>query len=214
MSIDKYKLLFLSLNNINDINKMCNLLELKEEDKIEIYNYFNTINLPKKISHDDFCQLLNDLNSLKFREDVLENLYKLGNKTTDSAQIKTIIRIANIKPEKYTNLDLTQIKEKNKWFYLKQKCPHCSILNIIDFEGEYSICGYNDIKYGYNWEGCGRDWCTRCGKKLCKKWNENNLYVLENRFHDSECCRIYAKKNNANYLLDFCHCYNNFVNRN
>ena len=213
MSIfEKYKSLLFSLNNIKDINKILNILNLNKDDKIIINNYFNTINLPRKIGYDDFCKLLEDLNNLKFKEDVLENLHKLGNKTSDISQIKTIIRIANSKPEKFTNLN--NIKDKNKWFNMSQNCPHCYVSNKIDYESNYAICGYTDIKNGYNWEGCGRDWCTKCGKKLCKKWNEDSLYVLENRFHDSECCLIYSKKNSNNYLLDFCHCYNEYVNRN
>ena len=212
--LEKYKILFHSLDNIKHITKMCNLLNLKNQEKIYIINYFNIINLPKKISHDDFCKLLDDLKTTKYKEDVIENMYKIGNKTTDVTQINSIIRIANSKQEKSNNFNLVNIKDKNKWFNMKDLCPHCGIENKIDNESYYSICGYNDIKNGYNWEGCGRDWCTKCGKKLCKKWSDNNLFMLENRIHDSECCLNYCKLIGNNYLLDFCQCYNEYVNRN
>jgi hypothetical protein len=213
-SLEKYKLLFLSLNNIKDINKLCNLLNLSNNEKIYINNYFNSLNLPKKISYNDFLGILDDLHNLKYKEDVMENLYKLGNKTTDINQINSIIKIGNTKQEKYSNIITNNIKEKNKWFNIKQNCPHCNITCKIDFESDYAICGYNDTRIGYNWEGCGRDWCTKCGKKLCKKWNENNLFIIENRFHDNECCLKYCKLLGNNYLLDFCQCYNEYVDRN
>ena len=58
-SLDKYKTIFLSLENIKDINKVSNLLNLNTDDKIIINNYFNTKNLPRKISYDDFMALAN-----------------------------------------------------------------------------------------------------------------------------------------------------------
>ena len=212
-SLDKYKSIFLSLENIKDINKMSDLLNLNNEDKIIINNYFNTKNLPRKISYDEFINLLDDLNKLKFKEDIIENLHKLGNKTNDISQINTIIRIANMKPNKYNNIVPNNVKYKNKWFGIKHKCPHCGIYNKIDYDTDYAICGYTDVKNGYNWEGCGRDWCTKCGKKLCKKWNENELFIPENRFHNSECCLLYCNKLDNNYVLDFCQCYKDFIIR-
>lgn len=209
----KYKSILLSLENIKDINKVLDLLNLNYENKITINNYFNTINFPKKIPYDDFIKLINDLNNLKFKEDIIENLHKLSNRTNNIAQINTIIRIANSKPEKYSNIVTSSLKHKNKWFHIMQNCPHCRVANNIDFDSEYAICGYTDIKNGYNWEGCGRDWCTKCGKKLCKKWNENSLFIQENRFHNSKCCRIYSNNINNDYLLNFCQCYNDYVNR-
>jgi hypothetical protein len=212
-SFEKYKSIFSSLENIKDINKISDLLDLNIEDKVIINNYYNTKNLPRKIPYDDFINLLDDLNNLKFKEDVIENLHKLGNKTNDISQINTIIRVANSKPEKYNNIINNIVKSKNKWFGISQNCPHCGISNMIDYDTDYAICGYTDVKNGYNWEGCGRDWCTRCGKKLCKKWNENNLFIEENRIHDSECCLLYNNNIENNYIIDFCQCYSNYVNR-
>ena len=204
-SLDKYKTIFLSLENIKDINKVSNLLNLNTDDKIIINNYFNTKNLPRKISYDDFINLINDLNNLKFKEDILEILHKISNKTNDIVQINTIIRIANMKPNKTNN--------KFKRFKIKHNCPHCNISNMIDYDTDYAICGYTDVKNGYNWEGCGRDWCTKCGKKLCKKWNENELFIPENRIHNSKCCLLYCNKIDNNYVIDFCQCYSTRVIR-
>ncbi len=189
-------------------------MNLDSSEIIVINNYFATLNLPRKIPYDDFITLLEDLNNLKYKEEIIENLHQLKNKTNDVSQINTIIRIANTKLEKHGSQTTNTIKYKNKWFGIKQNCPHCGVSNIIDYDTYYAICGYTDIKNGYNWEGCGRDWCTKCGKKLCKKWSENNLFIQENQFHDSKCCIKYSSKTNSNYLIDFCQCHNNYVNRN
>ncbi len=211
---EKYKSILSSLENIKDINKIANLLNLDSSEIIVINNYFATLNLPRKIPYDDFITLLDDLNNLKYKEEIIENLHQLKNKTNDVAQINTIIRIANTKPDKYAGKTINTIKYKNKSFGIKQNCPHCGVSNITDYDTYYAICGYTDVKNGYNWEGCGRDWCTRCGKKLCKKWSENNLFIQENQFHDSKCCTKYSSKINSNYHVEFCQCYNNYVNRN
>ncbi len=209
----KYKLLFNGFTNINDINKMSELLNLTNEEKTILFNYFNTLNLPKSIPYDEFINLINELLKLKYREDVLEYLYKISYKTTDKIQINTIIKIANSKESKPNYLSLNDIKLKNKNKILKKKCPHCSHENIINEYDDYIICGYNNLHDGYDWEGCGKDWCFKCGKKLCKKWNEDDLFIEKNRFHNNECCLIHSKKNELNYYNDYCHCIEYYVNR-
>ena len=43
-SFEKYKSIFSSLENIKDINKISDLLDLNIEDKVIINNYYNTKN--------------------------------------------------------------------------------------------------------------------------------------------------------------------------
>ncbi len=207
---NKYKVVFCGLNNIKDVNNMANLLELNKTEKIIVNNYFNTMNHQDSLSYIEFIDLINSLKKLKYREDVIEHFYKLSFKIKDKIQLNTIKRIINSKESKQNPND---IKEKNKYSLLKFKCPHCLHYNIINEFQYYAICGYNDIHEGYDWEGCGRDWCVKCGKRLCKKWFENDLFLEENRYHDNECCYMHSKKNNLNYFLDYCHCTEQYVNR-
>ncbi len=207
---NKYKAIFCGLNNIKDVNKLANILKLDTSEKVIINNYFNTLNCQESLSYEDFLDLINSLKKLKYREDVIEHYYKLSYKIKDKTQINTIKRIINSKECK-SNID--NIKYKNKISLLKFKCPHCKHINIINEFENYAICGYNNINEGYDWEGCGRDWCTKCGKILCKKWFDNELFLEENRIHDNECCYMHSRKNNLNYFLDYCHCAEYYVNR-
>jgi hypothetical protein len=207
---NKYKAIFCGLNNIKDVNKLANILKLDTPEKVIINNYFNTLNCQESLSYDEFLDLINSLKKLKYREDVIEHYYKLSYKIKDKTQINTIKRIINSKESK-TNTD--NIKYKNKNSLLKFKCPHCTHINTINEFENYAICGYNNINEGYDWEGCSLDWCAKCGKRLCKKWFDNELFLQENRFHDNECCFVHSKKYNLNYFLDYCHCSEYYVNR-
>src|SRR3989344_629414 len=91
------------------------------------------------------------------------------------------------------------------------KCPHCGNDYIITKGCSYVICGYT----GYNDDitGCGRDWCMDCGKKLCKEWKKNKLYIPENRKHDTMCCIKYAIENSIDFEEQFCKCVNPHVER-
>ena len=211
--LKKYKIYFNGLNNINDVNKLITLLNLSEEEKGLIINYYLTLNLSKVISIEEFEKILVSLNKLKYQEDVLENIYKLSSLTNDKAQINCLYRLALSKEHKLKYCNLIDVKSKTKNFGLNKICPHCFHENLISPLNTYAICGYNNIHEGYDWQGCGRDWCVECGKKLCKKWNENYLFMEENRFHNNECCEIHAKKTDSSYLNDYCHCFNKYVNR-
>lgn len=90
-------------------------------------------------------------------------------------------------------------------------CPHCGHSRIKS-DQEYIICGYTSS--GYDWHGCNRDWCGICCKKLCKKWDEDNLFLPINRYHDGNCCKIHSEKTNCSYIDEYCQCSkNNFVKR-
>ena len=90
--------------------------------------------------------------------------------------------------------------------YLSKNCPHCSNNCKGSIDTTYIICDYDDPLVGFKWNGCGKDWCFFCGKKLCKQWNEDKLYNDENRIHNKECCKKMAKKNGENYEEQYCQC--------
>jgi hypothetical protein len=83
-------------------------------------------------------------------------------------------------------------------------CPHCNNNSLISKDSNYNICGYlNDTDV--IWVGCGKDWCGKCNKMLCKSWDKDNLKDLNNRIHNEECCIKYAKENNIDLEL-MCNC--------
>ena len=133
---------------------------------------------------------------------------------TNKMQLFTFNRIANSKQEEYIYQkpnESIQRDMKIKNIYIEdnmitKKCPHCYNPCKADINTKYIICDYQDSQKGFLWNGCGRDWCFVCNKKLCKQWNDNELCNEENRIHNKECCKNFAKIHNENYEEEYCQC--------
>ncbi len=187
----------------------------KEDDKIKIIaSCIETKSFGNIIDLKNLKIILEELNKLKYREDVYEQINKLTKKTDDISQLKTFIRIANAKPLRPQYVTLRDIRERNQLSVIKKSCPHCSHENVLNPDTDYAICGYNEeTNEGYDWNGCGCDWCFKCGKILCKKWQADDLFILTNRFHDDKCCKKHSENNNLKYPDDYCMCKNLYVSR-
>lgn len=161
---------------------------------------------------------LNQLNFVEYREDIDEFIDKNIKNNIDSIQLNTFLKIGLNKKIKSYNID----KNKNIKFQLSlfnkpnkveeiinhnlitKHCPHCNIICKIPNDSEYVICGYLNNK-GYDWDGCGKDWCPKCDKILCKSWDKNKLFVSLNRIHNSICCKEFSENNILDYN-NFCKC--------
>ena len=177
----------------------------KTDNKIEknlIKSFRNRNNNLKtnKIDYKKFCNYLNFIDTAH-NDDVLE-LYKKVIDMVDQSQINTLKRI--IKNKKMNHKYTSSYKNTNITLY--KSCPHCENISFDNKNATYIICGYN-TKRGFDWKGCGWDWCFRCGKKLCKSWDLNKLFNIQNRFHNNECCRNHANKLKENYSEEYCQCY-------
>ena len=93
----------------------------------------------------------------------------------------------------YTHTSSTDSKYK-----LIKKCPHCNKTTKLPENTTYVICGYNDKKMDNN-NKCGKDWCFKCGKRLCKSLFIDDLFEPKNRFHTNNCCYNYAQFNDLDY---------------
>ena len=167
-------------------------------DKIFL-NIINSCDFSNEYSDiKNFNCLLNECIKCDHIEDV-KFLVSNHDKKLDDIQLKTLEYLTNMKDHRVSG---STFVEKN--------CPHCGHKTIRDCKTTYIVCGYpNDVDYG----GCGMDWCFKCGKKLCKKWDVDMLYVESNQSHDSSCCKSYAMKRKLDYDNEFCKCTNNNVNR-
>lgn len=145
----------------------------------------------------NFMHLLDECNKCDYIEDI-KFLLMNYDKKIDDIQLKTIDYIINSKEHKLTNTT-----------FIEKHCPHCNNKVLRDVRTTYIVCGYPSDN---TFSGCGRDWCFKCGKKLCKKWESDQLYIETNQFHDGECCKTYAEQNSLNYE-DFCKCTNTNVDR-
>ena len=140
---------------------------------------------------------LETINMIQYYNDAEKIIEDIENNINDPVQIKTLKRLIASKP-------VREISDFNddKSFY--KTCPYCNQKSYGSVNHPYMICGYNNK--GFDYKGCGRDWCFKCGKKLCKNWNRDSLFMIENRSHDSNCCRMFALKNNMIYPDEFCIC--------
>lgn len=158
------------------------------KDKI-LRNKINT----KQIEFNKFIEYLDLLDNCTYKNEAQKIVNLALNYTEDDAQISTLRRILN---DKISNMNV-KYNEKNI-------CPHCSKKNFINNSDDYMICGYSHK--GYDWNGCGKDWCNNCGKKLCKQWGADSLFNKLNRVHTIKCCKKHAEKMGADYLTEYCQC--------
>jgi len=174
----------------------------------------------KVLDYRTIAHTLNELNEIEFREDIDEFINKNLKNNVDLTQLNSILRISKIKNIKIRNTkDKNRVKLSDNLFItnkdfinnglsgeqlIHKSCPHCNINITIPKDKNYIICGYI-YDNSFDWLGCGKDWCNRCNKMLCKSWNEDNLIDKNNRIHDITCCKEYANKNNIDVSL-FCNC--------
>lgn len=197
---------FLMLEKLNFVQNKKNiflgLIEGKRESKI----------CDKNIDYILMREIIRDLNNYKYREEAYAHIPQIMIKTNNLAQIKTFTRIANSKPLKPQHISVKELKNNSQSNVFKL-CPHCGHSCQAPKFTEYIICGYRD-NGGYDWEGCGKDWCFKCGKILCKSWDNDMLFIEENRSHDMECCKQHSVANNKKYPEEYCQCSNQFIKRN
>lgn len=187
------------INSLKNNNQNPNMKEIHLLESIINNNRYKTfLNINK------FCLYLDILDLIYYREDAEKIINDLEIKIDEIAQLKTLKKIIDKKPRNPENKDKFEKNLRN--------CPHCGKRSNIEFSenmNTYVICGFNNK--GFDWRDCGRDWCLRCGKKLCKKWNIDMLFNKENRYHDGKCCKNHAIKNNEP-IENYCHCYDKKIN--
>jgi hypothetical protein len=168
---------------------------------------------------------LNQLDAVEYREDVDDFIDKNIKNNIDTTQLNTFLKIGakkcikihTVQKDKNIKIPLSLFNKISKFDEITNKnlitkrCPHCNIIRKIPVDTEYVICGYFDNK-GYDWDGCGKDWCAKCDKLLCKSWDKDKLFVSFNRVHNAICCKEYAEKNLLDYN-NFCKCSSDYVKR-
>lgn len=217
--MDKFKIFYENkdiLINCGDYETslfMLNEIKNLTSDKIQIKLLESLIDKKrynKPMELEKFKIYLDIIDIIYYRNDSQKIIDDIQYKFTDVAQLNTLQRIILKKPmrrndyicQEYINQDL-----------LIKNCPHCQKEMYSNLNNKYVICGYSSSTKGFDWKGCGKDWCFECGKKLCKKWEVNMLFNRLNRYHDSRCCKYFALKTSDNYLENFCMCRNENVDR-
>jgi hypothetical protein len=152
-------------------------------------------NNTKQIMFNEFIEYLDILDKCKYKNEAQKIIETIITNTNDDAQLSTLKRILD---NKIQNIVL-KYNDKNT-------CPHCNKKNFINTNDGYIICGYTSK--GFDWNGCGKDWCNHCNKKLCKQWGTDSLFNKFNRIHTNKCCKKHAEKTGADYINEYCQCIN------
>jgi hypothetical protein len=163
-----------------------------------IISYINSINYPDSVDIKTKQKIMIDIVNAEYMEEAHSIINSISPHTTDNIFIKTLEKLMVNK----------KMKNIEKIKFIKKKCPHCKHVINMPFNTSYVICGYHNEINGYDWYGCGRDWCFSCEKILCKKWEDNILHLEPNRLHTHECCSNHALLNNKVYPDDYCMCNN------
>lgn len=163
-------------------------------------NYKDTLDIKTKQT------MMIDVNRCASRDDALTLVSKFSERTTDDVFKRIIERIAHRK--NYKKLDGKKFDQRldQRLHMMEKTCPHCQCPISMPESTKYIICGYANQSIGYDWKGCGRDWCFQCEKMLCKKWETDSLNLQSNRYHDEECCSKHARTNGYQYPNDYCQC--------
>jgi len=192
--------------NSLDIDDACSILDIAlvltnnitEKQLLQSLIHSNRFN--KEMDFNKFKIYLDLIDFIYYQDDaslIIEDIEKNYN---DSTQINTLKKIIKNKP--------LQTDNNGKKITINYKnCPHCGLKNTGKLDTTYIICGYSGNR-GFDWKGCGHDWCFNCGKKLCKTWTNHMLFNLQNRFHDDKCCKHYAQSIGDNYPENYCQCVN------
>lgn len=211
----RYKILSSVVTSKTDIKQLIDIYASKITNKSLICILDNDLHSYKNnysIGVDEFMNMLDKLGSYTYRDDARGLVEKIFKRTCDIIQRNSVIRIIGRKPPRSNIIDMktTKSKHRGETDFMEKNCPHCGKREKYQSSSTYIICGYNDK--GFDWIGCGHDWCFRCGKKLCKTWADNELFVKNNRFHSERCCRIAAHRNTESYSKLYCKCSKIYIN--
>ena len=216
--IKKYKPVFMGVKTLRDGFIMMDKLKLTDDKRLLILSLLNNRKFDKRLDIQATHEMLYDFANCSYREEAYDKIEQLTKGTTDTAQMRTFMRIAALKPLRPKYIPIKQVKDSINDVIISKRCPHCNHKCLSRRNTEYIICGFGDTGYGYkdtgyDWEGCNKDWCFKCGKILCKSWDADQLYLLANRVHTAKCCKKHAQANNKKYPEDYCQCSNSSIRR-
>jgi hypothetical protein len=202
--LSEYKKKIINSEDYNDAKSQLDIILPLTDNKIEkalMISYLNIAHYTIKMNMQKFIIYLGAIDIIYYRENAQAILNDIEININDIAQLNTLKRIIKNKPFKQDNSAISENKS----------CPHCDKKTTMPHNNNYVICGYT--QKGFDWKGCGKDWCFSCEKKLCKSWHGNVLYNKLNRYHNSKCCKSFASHSNDDYLTNYCMCTNENVNR-
>jgi hypothetical protein len=206
----RYKNIITAERSANDALYIIDQLKITPIQKGLLLNLVSNTNYHKILDNKELFDSLKEIDKLLYKEEAYEYINQLMRRTSDLAQIKCLTRKSNLKPLKPQYISIKELIDK-PYKTIEKHCPYCRHIYKGTYTTEYVICGYGEN--GFDWTGCGRDWCFKCDKYLCKTWEYDQLFLQENRVHNKDCCNKHSIANNRKYYYDYCQCSNDYVKR-
>jgi len=204
---DEYKKKIIHALDYQDANSLVDIATSVmggSETEIKILNSLLDKNrYNNKMNFDRFLTYINIVSKIEYKNDAEILIEDLESIIDDNVQLNTLRRLILKKPRSDNNKNYKNNKNNKNHKYVKQ-CPHCTKNHTGTNDTTYVVCGYTEK--GYDWKGCGKDWCFKCNKKLCKSWNTDHLYNKLNRIHDARCCKSYSNNTKDKYPDNYCQC--------
>jgi hypothetical protein len=206
-----YKKVFFRDMADDDINFIIDKCNKDDEDIIKnivkTNKYVTEKNMKIKVGYSSMKKIMEEIDKQKYRKisyEYLDDLKKIC--YFDDVQLSVLDKMIELKKinEQYINIDYDAPIES-------KKCPHCGTINTAPIGTTYIVCGVDmQGKKSINElnliETCRNDWCFVCGKKLCKNWYNDELYIKKNRIHNDKCCEKHAEQHGFKYPDDYCQC--------
>jgi len=174
-----------------------------------IFSQINGASYYDNVDQKSKQDMLRDIHRQETKEDARDLVAKIDNRTHDDVYKRTMNRLANRKNHKIVE----RTDNIKRVINISKKCPHCNHVMNMPEQTTYVVCGYSNTTSGYDWNGCGKDWCFHCEKILCKSWEVNGLHFDMNRHHTDDCCKKHSIETKRKYPDDYCQCNNLNVHR-
>lgn len=207
---NNYIHIFKGVHTTRDAYLLLERLALTGKKRELVLSIINMNKYTQQLDIETLLDAIREISTYNYREEAYAKISTILKQTSDNAQIRTLTRLANMKPLKPLHMTIKEVRDKIIETCTKI-CPHCKMEYVVNADTTYLICGYEGN--GYDWEGCGKDWCCTCNKILCKSWSSDQLFLPFNRVHDSTCCKKHAQINNKKYPEDYCQCKNQHIRR-
>src|ERR1700744_898792 len=143
---NKYSKIFGGTKTLRDGYLLIDKIRIRNQERILALSIISNKRYYNQLDIETMIDVINDLNLCKYREEVYNKISQIMKLTSETAQIKTMTRIANSKPLKPIYISIKDVRDKQS-DEITKKCPHCSLECTSDKNNNYIICGFEGNGY-------------------------------------------------------------------
>ncbi len=201
MDIQPYRYILSGTCTKDDAVSLLDDLDLSHNE----YHMLKSVVCAQKYSHMfnlvDFEKHIDKLSNIYTYEDAYAYFANIKNDTSDIPQIKTLLRIINMKKHRFNPNQQTIFVPAI--IPPSMNCPFCNGCVYKTKDTSYVVCGFDTAGFDI---GCRNESCFVCKLKFCNKWTNPNKPPETHIMHNDECCAKHAKEHNHIYPDEYCMC--------